>query len=242
MEGTPKCQAEDGLPTAEISTWNAGQKSINLALQGGGSHGALIWGVLDRLLEEEHFIVDGISAASAGSMNAVVLAYGLSVGGREGATNALAHFWRRISALGACTIFQPITMDKMTGYLGLDYPVGDALASVFFQFLSPHQLNPLNFNPLKNVLEEVIDFERIRQQKLIKLYLCKPTCGPVSLKIFCGRELTASHVLASSCTPFLMHAVEIDGEFLLGWWLDWKSGALPIDIRMRLRTTSYWFT
>ena len=197
---------------AEFEPTIAGQKAINLALQGGGSHGAFTWGVLDRLLEEEQLTIDGITATSAGSINAVVLAYGLSVGGREEARKALSFFWRRMSAMAASSIFQPSIFDKMSGNFGLDHSPGYLLTNMFCQFLSPYQLNPFNLNPLKHLLEEVVDFQRIRQQTTVKLFLGATNVRSCKLKVFVGRELTADHVLASSCLPFLMHAVEIDGE------------------------------
>jgi NTE family protein len=190
----------------------AGQKTINLALQGGGSHGAFTWGVLDRLLEEDQLIIDGITATSAGSINAVVLAHGLSAGGREGAKKALTLFWQRLSTMAASSVFQPSIFDKVTGSFGLDCSAGYLFVNLLCQFLSPYQLNPFNFNPLKNLLEGMVDFRRIRQQPAIKLFLCATNIRTCKLEIFCGKELTAKHVLASSCLPFLMHAVEIDGE------------------------------
>jgi NTE family protein len=110
--------------SAEFETPIARQKSINLALQGGGSHGAFTWGVLDRLLEEDQLTIDGISATSAGSINAVVVACGLAVGGRAEAKRALKHFWRRLSAMAASSILQPSIVDKMMGNFGLDYSGG----------------------------------------------------------------------------------------------------------------------
>jgi NTE family protein len=196
----------------ELNTSTAGQKAINLALQGGGSHGAFTWGVLDRFLEEDQLTIDGISATSAGSINAVVLACGLEVGGREGAKKALAHFWRRMSALAASSPFQPSLFDKIRGNFGLDYSGWYMLTNILCQFFSPYQLNPFNLNPLRNLLEEVVYFKCVRQQTAVKLFLCATNVRTCKLKIFCGRELTAKHVLASSCLPFLMHAVEIDGE------------------------------
>jgi NTE family protein len=196
----------------EPNTSIAEQKPINLALQGGGSHGAFTWGVLDRFLEEDQLAIDGISATSAGSINAVVLAHGLAVGGREGAKTALAHFWRRLAAMATSSIFQPSILDKMMGNFGLDYSAGYTLTNMLCQFLSPYQLNPFNLNPLKDLLEEVVDFRRIKQQTVVKLFLGATNVRTGKLKIFCGGELSANHVLASSCMPFLMHAVEIDGE------------------------------
>jgi NTE family protein len=189
-----------------------GAKAINLALQGGGTHGAFTWGVLDRLLEEDRLNVDGITATSAGSINAVVLAYGLSIGGREGAQKALALFWRRVSSLMTSSILQPTILDKMRGNFSLDYSPGYIFISMFCQYLSPYQLNPFNLNPLKNLLEDTVDFQHIRQQTAVKLFLCATNVRTCKLEIFRNQELTANHVLASSCLPFLMHAVEINGE------------------------------
>jgi NTE family protein len=198
--------------TAEFETPIARQKSINLALQGGGSHGAFTWGVLDRFLEEDQLTIDGISATSAGSINAVVLASGLAVGGRAEAKRTLKHFWQRLSAMAASSILQPSIVDKMMGNFGLDYSAGYLLTKMLCQLLSPYQFNPFNFNPLKDLLEETVDFRRIRQQTAVKLFLCATNVQSCKVEIFCGRELTADHVLASSCLPFLMHAVEIAGE------------------------------
>jgi NTE family protein len=196
----------------EFATPIAGQKAINLALQGGGSHGAFTWGVLDRFLEEDQLIIDGISATSAGSINAVLLACGLAVGGRAEAKKALTHFWRRLSALAASSIFQASIFDKMVGNFGLDFSPGYTLTNLLCQTLSPYQFNPFNLNPLKDLLEEMVDFQRIRQQTAVKLFLCATNVQTCKLEIFHGGELTADHVLASSCLPFLMHAVEIGGE------------------------------
>src|SRR5579863_3025252 len=110
--------------SAQASAAIAGQKSVNLALQGVGSHGAFTWGVLDRLLEEERLAIEGITATSAGAVNAVVLAYGLAVGGREGAKRSLDRYWRRLSEMASASIFQPSFLDKMSGIYDLDHSPG----------------------------------------------------------------------------------------------------------------------
>jgi NTE family protein len=171
-------------------------KTVNLALQGGGAHGAFAWGVVDRLLEDERIAFEGISATSAGAMNATVMAYGLATGGREGARKALAEFWRRISESAAWRTLQPAFMffDLMT------------------RVLSPYQFNPLNYNPLRDVLEKTVDFERLRGQNVIKLFLCATNVRTGKVKIFENHELSASAVLASGCLPLVFQAIEIDGE------------------------------
>jgi len=191
----------------------ADQKVVNLALQGVGSHGAFTWGVLDRLLEEERLALDGISAASAGAVNAVVLAYGLAVGGREGAKRSLDRYWRRLSEMASASIFQPSLLDKMYGNFALDHSPGYVLVDTLSQVFSPYQLNPLNYNPFKELLEEVIDFELLRRQQAVKLFLCATNVRSGKVKIFSCEELRSDHVVASSCQPLTMHAVEIDGEY-----------------------------
>jgi NTE family protein len=191
----------------------AGQKLVNLALQGVGSHGAFTWGVLDRLLEEERLALDGISATSAGAVNAVALAYGLAVGGREGAKRSLDRYWRRLSDMASVSIFQPSFFDKMYGNFALDYSPGYVFTDALSQVFSPYQLNPLNYNPFKKLLEEVIDFEVLRRQSAIKLFLCATNVRNGKVKIFRSEELRSDHVVASSCQPLMMHAVEIDGEY-----------------------------
>jgi len=191
----------------------AGQKLVNLALQGVGSHGAFTWGVLDRLLEEERLAFDGISATSAGAVNAVVLAYGLAVGGREGAKRSLHRYWRRLSDMASVGIFRPSLLDKMFGNFDVDHSPGYVFVDTLSQVFGPYQLNPLNYNPFKKLLEDVIDFEVLRRQSAIKLFLCATNVRSGKVKIFPSEELRADHVVASSCQPLMMHAVEIDGEY-----------------------------
>jgi len=167
-------------------------KCVNLALQGGSAHGAFTWGVLDRLLEEPRIEVEGVSATSAGAMNAAVMAHGLT-GGRKGAREALEEFWHgvaRVSApSGALQLFEVVS-----------------------RFLSPYQLNPFNYNPLRQLIRQVIDFERLRQGSAVKLFLSATNVRTGKIKVFTDKEITADCVLASACLPFLYQAVEIDGE------------------------------
>ncbi|MGC2331894.1 MAG: patatin-like phospholipase family protein [Candidatus Acidiferrales bacterium] len=191
----------------------AGQKLVNLALQGVGSHGAFTWGALDRLLEDERLALDGISATSAGAVNAVVLAYGMAIGGREGAKKSLDRYWRRLSEMASASIFQPSLLDKMYGNFGLDHSPGYVFTDTLSQVFAPYQLNPLNYNPFKQLLEEVVDFEVLRRQSAVKLFLCATNVRSGKVKIFRSDELRSDHVVASSCQPLMMHAVEIDGEY-----------------------------
>ena len=188
------------------------QKVVNLALQGGGSHGAFTWGVLDRLLEDGRLAFDGITATSAGAVNAVVLADGLALGGREGARNALKNFWQKMSQMASSSIIAPSFFDQMNPKFGLEHTPAYVFIDVLSRILSPYQLNPMDINPLKDLLNAEVNFERVRQQKVIKLFLSATNVRSGKVKVFAREEITADHVLASACLPFMMRAPEIDGE------------------------------
>jgi NTE family protein len=188
----------------------AGKKVVNLALQGGGSHGAFTWGVLDRLLEEKRLKFEGITATSAGAVNAVVLADGLAAGGREGARDALRLYWQKVSEISSRGIFKT---DKANSDFGLENSPGFLFVESLTFFASPYQMNPFNYNPVKDLLAETINFERVRQQRAVKLFICATNVQTAKAKIFAGKDLGVEHVLASACLPLMMHAVEVDGEF-----------------------------
>lgn len=190
-----------------------GPRTINLALQGGGAHGAFTWGVLDRLLEEENLALEGAVATSAGAMNAAVLAYGLAEGGRRGAQKALANFWRRVSHAAAFSPLQPSLLDRMTGSRSLEYSPAFLMLDLVTRLMSPYQFNPLNFNPLKSVLEQSIDLEAVRMSRCpLKLHICATNVRTGKVKVFSNDELSVDAIMASACLPFLFQAVEIDGE------------------------------
>jgi NTE family protein len=180
-----------------------GQRSVNLALQGGGSHGAFTWGVLDRLLEEPQLVIDGISGASAGAMNAVVMANGMLDGGPAGARKALHEFWQAVSRTPS---FGALKVPSLMEFAGASF---DLMSRVF----SPYQTNPLNLNPLRDMLNEQIDFERLRQHSPIKLFICATNVKSGRVKVFENAELTCDALLASACLPFIFQAVEVAGEF-----------------------------
>ena len=215
MHGTHSrsLELETRLRPKPKPTESTGQRVVNLALQGGGSHGAFTWGVLDRLLEEKQLAIEGITATSAGAVNAVVLAHGLAVAGREGARNALRLFWQRMSETASHGIFQPSLIDKMAANFGLEHSPGYIFMDVLSYFSSPYQFNPFNYNPLKSLLEEIVDFERLRRQPAVKLFLCATNARTGKLKVFNGEEVRSNHVIASTCLPLMMHAVEVDGEY-----------------------------
>jgi len=191
----------------------AGLKSINLALQGGGAHGAFTWGVLDRLAEDERIMVDGISATSAGAMNAVVFTYGWSEGGRTGARKALTNFWRRISHAAAMGPLQPSWFDKVTHNHSLSFSPAFMALDIISRLFSPYEFNPLNNNPLRDVLIASVDFEALQKSDCpVKLFLSATNVRTGKVKVFERSEICADRTLASACLPFMFQAVEIDGE------------------------------
>jgi NTE family protein len=190
----------------------AGQKSINLALQGGGSHGAFTWGVLDRLLDDERITFDGVTATSAGGVNAVLFADGLARGGRQGAKDLMHEFWKKMSDTTSSSIIAPSFFDKMNPKFGLENSPGYVMVDMISRFMSPYQLNPQDINPMRDLLNDVVDFERVRRQKVVKLFLSATTVRTGKVKVFATDEITAEAVLASACLPFMMRAPEIGGE------------------------------
>ena len=187
-------------------------KTVNLALQGGGAHGAFAWGVLDRLLEDGRVGFEGVSATSAGAMNAVVLAYGMTEGGREGARQALTGFWRRISHAAAMGPLQPSPIDRLLHNHALDWSPAFQALDLMSRLFSPYQLNPANYNPLQRVLEQAVDFDRLRAASPVKLFLSATNVRTGKVKVFTNAEITPAAVMASACLPFMFQAVEIDGE------------------------------
>jgi NTE family protein len=186
-------------------------KSVNLALQGGGAHGAFTWGVLDRLLEDERLSFDGISGTSAGAMNAVVLASGFEQEGRDGAREALQKFWRAVSRDGRMNPIQRSLMDRFLGNWSLDHNPAFIAFDVASRFLSPYDFNPFNINPLREMLEREVDFEAVRACKKLKLFISATNVRTGKARIFHTNEITPDMVMASACLPFLFRAVEIDG-------------------------------
>jgi NTE family protein len=186
-------------------------KLVNLALQGGGAHGAFTWGVLDRLIEDDRLAFDGISGTSAGAMNAVAFAAGYEQGGRPGAREALQKFWRAVSRDGRMNPIQRSLVDRFLGNWSLDHNPAFLAFDVASRFLSPYDFNPFNINPLREILEREIDFEAVRAGKKLKLFISATNVRTGKSRIFRSEEITSDAVMASACLPFLFHAVEIDG-------------------------------
>src|SRR5262245_56507284 len=184
---------------------------VDLALQGGGSHGAFTWGVLDRLLEESWLQIAGISGTSAGAMNAAVLADGFAVGGSAGAREALEKYWRSVSRAAVFSPLQRSPLDRLMGRWSLDSSPAYLFTDLMSRMLSPYELNPTGFNPLRKILAESIDFDRLAQAP-IKLFVTATRVRTGRGRIFRNAEITADVLLASACLPTMFRAIEIDGE------------------------------
>jgi len=196
---------------------------INLGLQGGGSHGAFTWGVLDVLLQDPRIDIEGISGTSAGAMNAVALAHGFAqclgkpqADAREAARESLANFWNGIVAMGALGQAQRAPFDLMFGFAGGPHSPtaawADAMARAWSGSMSPYQSNPMDLNPLKDFVERQVDFERLAQLKELKVFVVATRVSDGKAEVFSGKRLTASAVMASACLPMMFQAVEIDGD------------------------------
>ena len=184
---------------------------VDLALQGGGSHGAFTWGVLDRLLEEDWLQIDGISGTSAGAMNAAVLADGYAAGGPGAARLALAHYWRRVADAARFSPFQRGPVDKMLGRWTLDNSPLYVTLDLISRLYSPYDLNPGNSHPLRGILEDLIDFERLKRSP-VRLFITATNVRTGRGRVFRNAEITPDVLLASACLPTLFQAVEIEGE------------------------------
>ena len=188
------------------------EKTVSLALQGGGAHGAFTWGVLDAILEDGRLAIELITGASAGAMNAVILADGWIEGGPDGARTQLEAFWRRVSLDGGLTEIQRTLFDR---YLGFWCPDGSPVhlwLDAWTRSASPYETNPLDINPLHDLIDELIDFDRLRQMRGVKLFVTATNVWTGKGHVFERQDLTAAHVMASACLPMLFQAVEIEGE------------------------------
>ncbi|HYD96255.1 MAG TPA: patatin-like phospholipase family protein [Noviherbaspirillum sp.] len=187
--------------------------AIDIALQGGGAHGAFTWGVLDRLLADERLRIDGISGTSAGAMNAVVLADGFARGGGPaGARRALRSFWRAVSAISRFSPLQRSPLDRLFGNWSLDTSPGYLAMQLAGTLVSPYEINPLNINPLRDLLHRLVDFDRVRACGELNVFISATNVRTGKARIFRRDELDADKVMASACLPQIFQAVEIDGE------------------------------
>lgn len=195
---------------ATIAQWLRGlrkpSRRFSLALQGGGAHGAFTWGVLDAMLADSRVHFEGLSGSSAGAMNAVVLANGWIKGGRDGARQALDDFW---TAVGKLMPMGVVTRGESDA-IRLS-PASKLLAN-WAGYFSPSQLNPLDLNPLRDMIADQVDFEQLRAACPFKLFIGATQANTGKLRVFRESELTLDMLLASACLPKIHHAVEVDGE------------------------------
>lgn len=204
---------------------NKPRRRLNLALQGGGAHGAFTWGVLDRLFKESDLAIVGICGTSAGAMNAAVTAFGIAQGDFESARQALGLFWERTADISSRGLLQPTPLDRMLSPGNMDLSPFWLWYDAASRILSPYQLNPFGWNPLRVVLEEVVDFEFLRSTRAVELFLCATNVKTGRIKVFSHEELSVEAVLASACLPYLFQAVKVDGQY---YWDGGFMGNPPI--------------
>lgn len=198
--------AVDPAPTGERES-----VSVDLALQGGGAHGAFAWGVLDRLLEEPWILIDGISGTSAGAMNAAVLSDGFAAGGAEGARGALERFWRRVSDAALLSPLRRTPLDALLGLWTLDNSPAFMAMEFASRVFSPYDLNPMAYNPLRDILAQSIDFGRLAASP-IRVFVTATNVHSGRPRVFRNEDLSPDALLASACLPMMFQAVEIEGQ------------------------------
>src|SRR5712692_8422838 len=208
---------------------NRARKRINLALQGGGAHGAFTWGVLDQVLADGRLAIDGITGTSAGALNAALVADGLTRGGPEQARQRLADFWRAVSVNGHLPDLQRGVADRLFSFA----PQGAWLGALS-RFWSPYDLNPLNINPLKVLIELFIYFKAIRRDGVFVLVTAATDVRTGELRVFTREEITPEVLMASACLPLVFRAVEIGG---VPYWDGGYSGNPAICPFLRATST-----
>jgi len=200
-----------------------GKGPVALALQGGGAYGAFTWGVLDRLLREGDIFPSAMSGASAGAVNAVLVAWGLMQGGRDGARAALRSFWTEI---GQKALLSPLG--------GL--PGANLQFDIWTRLFSPQQLNPLNIHPLRDILGATIDFEALRRSGEISLFLSATDVATGEPRVFRENEVSLDVLMASTCLPRMTQPVEIDGRSYWDGGLSANPPILPLVLETCCRT------
>ncbi len=189
----------------------AKRRMLNLALQGGGAHGAFTWGVLDGLLEDGRIGIEAISGTSAGAVNSAVLVDGYMRGGEDGARQALQDLWVEIAKIGAFSPIQRSPLDIWQGNFSLDHNPAYLFFDVLTRMASPYDLNPAYVNPMRDLLERMVDFDRVRSCSDIKLFISATNVHTGRVKVFHGEDVSLDAIMASSCLPLMFQAVEIEG-------------------------------
>lgn len=186
-------------------------KSVNLALQGGGAHGAFTWGILDKLFEDGRVWVEAVSGTSAGAMNAVVASQGMYDGGGDGARAELERFWREVSRAGQSSLMRRSPLDVLSGNWSLDSSPAFVWLDLMSRIASPYDTNPLQINPLRDLVEKFVDFEKVRDCDDMPIFVSATNVETRRVRVFSREEITLDVVMASACLPLMFHAVEIDG-------------------------------
>lgn len=214
-QAKPAARRRKAAPTAARTTSPhrkpRHEKSINLALQGGGSHGAFTWGVLDKLFEDDRIWVEAVSGTSAGAMNAVVAAQGMYEGGGEGARRRLEEFWRAVSKAGQSSPVQRTPWAKLTGDWSLDSSPAYVMLNAMRGIVSPYD-SPVSYNPLRDLVAKMVDFDKVRACADMEIFIAATTVETGRVRVFERDEMSLDVVMASACLPHLFKAVEIDGK------------------------------
>lgn len=206
MDGSNKTAATRGPGRR-----NAGHKGVNIALQGGGAHGAFTWGVLDKFFEDDRLWIDAISGTSAGAMNAVAAAHGMHENGAIGARKTLETFWHEVSRVSRTSPVQRSWWAKATGDWSLETSPGFQWMNAIQRVASPYDLNPFQLNPLRDVVDATIDFDRVQRCSDMGVFISATNVETGRVKVFERGEITLDSTMASACLPYMFHAVEIDG-------------------------------
>ncbi|MDE3061359.1 MAG: patatin-like phospholipase family protein, partial [Pseudomonadota bacterium] len=199
-------------------------KPIALALQGGGSHSAFAWGVIDHLLAEGCIEIEAISAVSGGAVMAAVLAQGMMENGGKGGREALERLWRKVSIAAGLFPLRMNIADKFLGHVGIDLSPSSMALDYITRMFSPYQFNLFDINPLRGIVEEMVDFEAIKKSP-VAVYIGATHARTGKAEIFDQKHLSLDAVMASSCLPFVFKTVEIDGE---PYWDGSFSGCPPL--------------
>jgi NTE family protein len=186
-------------------------KAINLALQGGGAHGAFTWGVLDEILRDGRLVIEGVTGASAGAINAVLLADGLAEGGPEAARERLGRFWKAASVDGSMTTLQRRALDRLFSVVPYEGSLMETWVTAMQRYFSPYDLNPFDINPLEDLIRTFVDFDRLAAFDGVKVFISATNVQTGKLTVFRREHITCRAVMASACLPTLFKAVEIDG-------------------------------
>lgn len=187
-------------------------KPISLALQGGGAHGAFTWGVIDQLLIDGRVDIEAISASGGGALSACVMAQGMLENGREGAREHLLAFWKKVSMASSIMPIRFKSVDKILGHAGIDISPSTLALDYITRIFSPSQFNLFDINPLRGILEDLVDFDALRKHPPFTLYLNATQVRTGKGVVFSGKQLTLEAAMASSCLPYMFKAVEIDGQ------------------------------